>query len=148
MLAACPCALAIATALRRPVHEVEHATEAPMRLQINGEVTMAELSDDLKRIREVLICCAQNRRTITYGDLADKFGSGRRPQGPWKDDLDAIKRYEEANSRPDVTLVVVEKNSGLPSIYKGKALKRSDRERIEEYENDRKRLFKEWGKVS
>ena len=45
-------------------------------------------------------------------------------------------------------LVVVEKNSGLPSIYKDKALKRSDREPVEEYENDRKRFFEEWGKVS
>ena len=148
MLVACPYALAIATALRRPVHGVEHATEAPVRLQINGEVTMEELSDDLKRIREVLVCCAQNRRTITYGDLADKIGSGRPQQGPWKDDLDAIKRYEEAHSRPDVTLVVVEKNSGLPSIYKCEKLKRSDRKRVKEYKNDLERLFEEWGKVS
>lgn len=148
MLVACSYAPAIATALRRPVHEVEHATEAPMRLQTNGEVTMEELSDDLKQIRDVLIRCAQDGHTITYTDLADKIGSGRRPQGPWKDDLDAIKRYEEAHSRPDVTLVAVEKNSGLPSIYKDEALKRSDRERVEEYENDRERLFEEWGKVS
>ena len=146
MLVACPYAPAIATALRRPVHEVEHATEAPMRLQTNGEVTMEELSGDLKQIRDVLIRCAQDGHTITYEDLGNEIG--RPPQGPWKDDLDAIKRYEEAHSRPDVTLVVVEKKSGLPSIYKDEALKRSDRERVEEYENDRERLFKEWGKVS
>ena len=146
MLVACPYAPAIATALRRPVHEVEHATEAPMRLQTNGEVTMEELSGNLKQIRDVLIRCAQDGHTITYEDLGNEIG--RPPQGPWKDDLDAIKRYEEAHSRPDVTLVVVEKNSGLPSIYKDEALKRSDRERVEEYENDRERLFKEWGKVS
>ena len=62
--------------------------------------------------------------------------------------MDAIKCYEKAHNRLDVTLVVVRKNIGLPKIYKGKPLKLSDRERVREYKNDRERLFEEWSKVS
>ena len=106
---------------------------------------MEVLSHDQERIREILIRCAKNRTTTCLSDVGREIG--RPPQGPWKDDLDAIKRYEEAHSRPDVTLVVVEKKRRLPSIYKGKPLKRSDRERVKEYEDDRERLFEEWAKA-
>ena len=107
---------------------------------------MEVLSYDQERIRKILIRCAKNRTTTYLRDVGREIG--RPQQGPWKDDLDAIKCYEEAHSRPDVTLVVVDKKSGLPSIYKGKALKRSDHERVKEYEDDRERLFEEWGEVS
>ena len=144
MLVACPYRLAIATALWWQVHEVEHATEAPMRLQTNGEVTMEELACDLERIRGILICCARNRRTITYSDLRKKIGGA--PRGPW-DELDAIAEYEKAHDRPDLTLVVVRKDSGLPSVYKDEALDPNDREGVKKYKSDLEGLFGEWDKA-
>lgn len=116
-----------------------------MRLQANGEVTMKELSYNQKRIREILIRCAKNRTTTYLSDVGREIG--RAQQGPWKKDLDAIKCYEKAHNRPDVTLVVLRKNIELPKIYKGKPLKWSDHERVREYENDREHLFEEWSKT-
>ena len=106
---------------------------------------MEELSSVQKQIRDVLIRCAQDGHTITYPDLGDEIG--RPQQGPWKDDLDAIKRYEEAHSRPDVTLVVVQKGSKLPSVYKGKPLDPNDREGVKKYESDLEGVFREWNKA-
>ena len=105
---------------------------------------MEELACDLKRIREILICCAQNRRTITYGDLRKKIGGP--PRGPW-DELDAIAEYDKAHDRPDLTLVVVRKDSGLPSVYKGKPLDPNDRESVEKYKSDLEDIFREWDKA-
>ena len=131
--------------LRRPVDEVKHASEAPVHLRANGEVTMKELSYHQNRIREILIRCAKKRTTTCLSEVGREIG--RQQQGPWKKDLDAIKYYEKAHNRSDVTLVVVRKNIGLPKIYKGKPLKRGDHGRVREYENDRERLFEEWAKA-
>ena len=107
---------------------------------------MEELSRVQKQIRDVLIRCAQDGHTITYSDLGDEIRKPTRWRH-WKDNLDAIAEYEKTHDRPDLTLVVVQKSSGLPSVYKGEDLESNDREGVEEYKSDLEGVFREWDKA-
>jgi hypothetical protein len=68
--------------------------------------------DSKEDIRARLIDLARNRRTIFYSDLGSEVGIPAR--GPWKPILDEIAREETLNGRPDLTFLVINKQTGLP----------------------------------
>jgi hypothetical protein len=55
---------------------------------------------------------AKSGRTIFYGELGEEVGIP--PRGPWKPILDEIAREETARGRPDITFLVINKQTGLP----------------------------------
>ncbi|MEJ8571678.1 hypothetical protein [Microbaculum marinum] len=67
------------------------------------------LKDDVRRI---LIDCAKERRTITYGELGSL--TGRQARGPWKTVLDEIGFEEKRSGRPDIAFLVVRKDTKIP----------------------------------
>jgi hypothetical protein len=60
----------------------------------------------------VLLRCARQKRTIFYGALGKEVDVPSR--GPWKAVLDEIAREETANGRPDITFLVINKQTGFP----------------------------------
>jgi hypothetical protein len=73
---------------------------------------MTEKSERKRRIRIELLKQAFKRETIFYSDLAPL--AGMPAQGPWKPILDEIAREETSQGRPDITYLVINKQSGLP----------------------------------
>ena len=69
--------------------------------------------------------CAELRRlakkgqTIYFSELGKKFGIPR--QGPWKPVLDEISREEIGKGLPDLTVLVIAKQCGLPGQLAFKA---------------------------
>lgn len=63
-------------------------------------------------IRSELIRLAENGKTIFYGELGSVVGIPVR--GPWKPILDQIGREETARGLPDITFLVINKQTGLP----------------------------------
>lgn len=60
----------------------------------------------------ILIGCAANRQTLTYGLLAEKLGY--QGAGVFAQLLDRILHYCHANQLPPLTSLVVNATSGLP----------------------------------
>jgi len=56
--------------------------------------------------------CANQGKTIFYGDLGQKVDVPAR--GPWKAILDEIARDEISRGRPDITFLVINKQTGFP----------------------------------
>lgn len=88
---------------------------------------------------QVLISCAANRQTIRYGQLAKEIGLRRGAflLGPY---LDGVADYCCANSLPDLTTLVVNKETG-----------KSTRTRVEpaKVAEERERIFlTKWFKVT
>ncbi len=69
-------------------------------------------ADRRNEIIAILQQCANEGRTITYGELGEALGIP--PRGPWKPILDDISRGETAEGRPDISYLVVSKRNGLP----------------------------------
>jgi hypothetical protein len=63
-------------------------------------------------ILHVLKRCAREKRTIFYGELGKEVDIPSR--GPWKPILDDIAREETGNGRPDITFLVINKQTGFP----------------------------------
>ena len=63
-------------------------------------------------ILTVLLRRAQQGSTIFYGELGKEVGIPAR--GPWKAILDEIAREETAAGRPDITFLVINRQTGLP----------------------------------
>jgi uncharacterized protein (DUF433 family) len=63
-------------------------------------------------IVESLLRCARQRQTIFYGELGQEVGIPAR--GPWKPVLDEIAREETEYGRPDITFLVINRETGLP----------------------------------
>ena len=70
----------------------------------------------------VLLRCAREARTIYYGELGREVDIPAR--GPWKAVLDEIAREETASGRPDITFLVISKQTGLPGQIGLKPAKR------------------------
>ena len=89
---------------------------------------------------QVLISCAANRQTIQYGQLAKKIGLRRGGFliGPY---LDRVADYCCcANSLPDLTTLVVNLRTGMPTQARVKS---------EKVAEERERVFRtEWFKVT
>ena len=68
--------------------------------------------DRKEAIRAELQNLARQGQTIYFSELGKKFGIPR--QGPWRPVLDEISREEIAKGLPDLTFLVIAKNSGLP----------------------------------
>ena len=105
---------------------------------------MKQLTNIQRIIRDFLIYCARRESTITYGELGDNVG--RTARGPWTTDLCAITDYEAMCGRPDLTLVVVSKETGLPTRYQGKRFDRKDENMAALYRKDLGGLFEFWSK--
>lgn len=69
-------------------------------------------ADRESEIRAALLQCARAGQTIYYGDLGKQLGIPVR--GPWKPVLDKIGREERRAGRPDITYLVISKQTGLP----------------------------------
>lgn len=63
-------------------------------------------------IAAALLRCAQQGQTIFYGELGNQVGIPAR--GPWKAILDEIAREETSVGRPDITFLVINRQTGLP----------------------------------
>ena len=105
---------------------------------------MKQLTNIQRIIRDFLIYCARRENTITYGELGDNVG--RTARGPWTADLCAIRDYEVVCDRPDLTLVVVSKETGFPTRYQGKRFDRKDENTAALYRKDLGGLFEFWSK--
>lgn len=68
--------------------------------------------DRMDAIRARLLQLAREGRTIFYGELGAAVGIPAR--GPWKPVLDEIARLETTDRRPDITFLVINKQTGLP----------------------------------
>lgn len=69
-------------------------------------------SDRKEAIRAHLQRCAEAGETIFYAKLGEALGIPVR--GPWKPVLDEISREETSSGRPDLTYLVINKQTGLP----------------------------------
>jgi hypothetical protein len=63
-------------------------------------------------IRAELLRLAMEGRTTTFSELGKKLGIPT--QGPWKPILDEIRREEIGQGLPDLTLLVIAKQYGVP----------------------------------
>jgi hypothetical protein len=79
----------------------------------NLRLKMTPYSDRKPAIRSELLRRARKRQLITYGQLGDAVGIPSR--GPWKPVLDEIGLEETAEGRPDITYLVVNARTRLPS---------------------------------
>ena len=84
-------------------------------------MTKTPYRDRSSAIVSALKTVAQGGKTITYAELAAKVGMP--PQGPWTI-LDEICEAEIQQGRPDLTFLVVQKMTGLPSKINGASAKR------------------------
>jgi hypothetical protein len=64
------------------------------------------------QIRAEILRCAVAGKTIYYSDLGRVLGIPAK--GPWKPILDLIGEEERAKGMPDLTYLVVSKETGLP----------------------------------
>ena len=64
------------------------------------------------QIWSLLICAARDRKIYTYGDVASALGM--RGAGVMGQFLGPIMHYCEQNDLPPLTVLVVNKDSGLP----------------------------------
>ena len=89
-------------------------------------------------IRSVLVNCAKGRTKIPYGELGEIVD--RIARGPWPE-LQQIFQEEIDQEKPDLTLVVVNKATLLPSIFLDRPLDPSDSKRVALYERRLLELF-------
>ncbi len=82
------------------------------------------------QIWSLLVCAARERRTYTYGEIADVLGMGG--AGVIGQFLGPIMYYCVQNDLPPLTVLVVNQDTGLP----GDGLTT-----IEEVNEDRERVF-------
>ena len=64
------------------------------------------------QVWQILVAAAHERRTLTYGDLADILGFGG--AGVLAQILGLIMNYCKSNNLPPLTILVVNQNTGLP----------------------------------
>jgi hypothetical protein len=95
--------------------------------------------DKKDAILEVLLECAQQGQTIFYGDLGIKVGVPTR--GPWKPILDEIAREETTSGRPDITFLVINRQTGLPGQIGFKPAKPPTPEQRNIADDEIKRVF-------
>lgn len=74
--------------------------------------TKIKYQDRKDGIRKELVRLARERRTVSYSELGRKFRIA--VQGPWKPLLDEISHQEIEKGLPDITLLIISKQSGLP----------------------------------
>lgn len=84
------------------------------------------------QIWQILIAKAHNRQIITYGILADMLGF--KGAGVLATPLGHIMYYCQQNELPPLTVLVVNKNTGLPGEGLIGADLNADRERVFQYD--------------
>ncbi|MCH7963155.1 MAG: hypothetical protein IH852_04365 [Bacteroidetes bacterium] len=90
------------------------------------------------QIWQVLLGLAYNRQTITYETLAELIGMGNISVALTQP-LELLMNYCKENDLPPITILVVQKHSGIP----GQGLTT-----IEELNKDREKVFNyEWFKL-
>ena len=63
-------------------------------------------------IRDELLKCAQAGETPFYKEFGKRVGIP--PQGPWKPVLDLISKEETDKGLPDLTFLLIKKQTGFP----------------------------------
>jgi hypothetical protein len=99
----------------------------------------------IERCRDKLIEVARNRETITYGALAAYLGLGR-PNTDWRVWFTTIDRREIGEGRPDLTLVVVRKDTKLGRLGTPENLIPVTAENVGEYRRKLAEVYECWGK--
>ena len=87
----------------------------------------------------VLVRCARSRRTIHYGELGGEVDVPSR--GPWKPILDDIAREETSSGRPDITFLVINKQTGFPGQIGFKPAKPPTREQRKIADDEIEKVF-------
>ena len=83
------------------------------------------------QIWQILISAAHNRQILTYGLLADMLGYGG--AGGLGSQLEPIMRFCQQNNLPPLTVLVVNKETGLPGVGLTGADLNADRESVFQY---------------
>lgn len=96
-----------------------------------------------EKIRSILEDCARKRRTITYSVLGELIGKQEIQGSHSWPELDAIDEEDKANGRPDLSLLVVRKDDGLPGKFDGRYIKKEEwnDELIAQYREDLERVY-------
>ncbi len=94
--------------------------------------------DKKEAIRQELLRCARAGETIFYSELGNRVGIP--PQGPWKPILDVISR-ETAAGDPDITFLVINKQTGLPGQIGFEPAKTPTLEQGRQAERELQRIF-------
>jgi alkylated DNA nucleotide flippase Atl1 len=82
------------------------------------------------QIWSLLVCAAKDRRTYTYGDLADTLGMGG--AGVMAQFLGPVMHYCQEHQLPPLTVLVVNRDTGQPG---------SGLTALENVDRDRERVF-------
>ena len=90
-------------------------------------------------IRIELLKRAFARETIFYSELAPLVSMAS--QGPWKPILDEIALEETTQGRPDITYLVISKQSGLPGQIAFKPAKPPTPQQQETAKTEIKKVF-------
>ncbi|MDP9437566.1 MAG: hypothetical protein M3P49_02290 [Actinomycetota bacterium] len=84
------------------------------------------------QIWQILVAKASNRQTLTYGMLAGMLGY--KGAGGLGSQLQPIMRYCQQNNLPALTVLVVNKDTGLPGVGLVGAELNAGREAVFQYE--------------
>jgi hypothetical protein len=90
-------------------------------------------------IRRELLKWARKGRLVTYSDLGRAVGVPTR--GPWKPVLDLISTEESERSAPDLTFLVKNKQTGLPSQIGFVGARFPTPDQVEKARNELRRVF-------
>jgi hypothetical protein len=112
------------------------------------EMKMAPDIDLTSRVRDVLKNCARERKTITFGEVEKRVGE---KIAAWNKVLDPI--YEDCRTRghPDLTAIVIYRETGYPPFFSdgGEARSRhfnpNNLRQVERWQKEVSRVF-EWCK--
>lgn len=101
-----------------------------------GRIPYANRKD---AIRAELKRCARARRTISYSELGKAVGIPA--QCPWKPVLDEISREETNTVCPDITFLVINKQTGLSSQIDFKSAKHPTPEQRRKADEEIQKVF-------
>ena len=71
-------------------------------------------TDLISRVRDVLGACAKERKTITFGEIEKRVGQ---KIAAWKKVLDPIRADCMTSGLPDLTAIVIYKETGYPPFF-------------------------------
>ena len=92
-------------------------------------------------LRETLVEFARAKKRISYVELARKLG--RDAQGPWPE-LDALSAAEIEAGRPDLTLIVIQRETGYPTRFRGHDFNTRNLDDLSEYGKALKAVFQHY----
>jgi hypothetical protein len=112
------------------------------------EVNMPTDTDLVSRVRAILEVSATERKTITFGEIERRVGE---KIAAWNKVLDPIYDDCMAQGRPDLTAIVIYKETGYPPFFSDGGEARSKRfnpnslRQVDRWQQEVSRVF-EWCK--